>query len=96
MNWATSDHVPPPRPDPQALVRIEPRWRLVMAPSGRILACGLYEHPGGVELRCGYEGDDPIRTRVERSLGEARTRATSWLDAIKAKGSCEELPLQPS
>ena len=96
MDWARHDHVPPQRPAPPAPVRIEVRWRLLMAPTGRILSCRLYEHPGGVELRCGYEGEDPLRTRVERSLGEARTLATSWLDAIKANGSCEELPLQPS
>jgi len=74
-------------------VRIEVRWRALMAPSGRILSCGLYEHPAGVELRCGYDGDDPVRTRVERSIGEARTHATAWLAAIKANGSCTELPL---
>jgi len=92
MDWARHDHVPPTRPDPPALVRIEVRWRVLMGPSGRILSCGLYEHPGGVELRCSYEGEDALRTRVERSLGEARTHATAWLAAIKAKGSCTELP----
>jgi len=92
MNWATHDHVPPKKPGPPVPVRIEVRWRVLMGPSGRILSCGLYEHPAGVELRCGYDGQDPLRTRVERSIGEARTHATSWLDAIKAKGSCTELP----
>jgi hypothetical protein len=72
--------------------RVEVRWRVQMAPSGRVLTCTLHEHPAGVEARCGFGDDEPIRTRVERSIGEARHLATDWLAAVKAKGSCKELP----
>lgn len=92
MDWATHDHRPPRRV-PASPVRIEVRWRLLMAPSGRVLVCALHEHPLGVEVRCGFHDDDPLRTRVERSLGQARTLATAWLEAVKEKGSCEELPV---
>jgi hypothetical protein len=92
MDWATSNHRPHPRREPPAPVRIEVRWRVLMGPSGRVLSCGLYEHPRGVEARCGYRDDDDLlHSRVELTIGAARTRADAWLEAVKAKGSCEVL-----
>lgn len=43
----------PPRPVPPQPPLLESRWRL-KAPSGRILECGLYRHPFGVQVRVGY------------------------------------------
>jgi hypothetical protein len=91
MDWATHDHRPVRR-DPPAPVRIEVCWRVLMAPSGRVLSCWLNGHPAGVEARCGYSDDDPIHTRVERSIGAARTRAAAWLETVKATGVCTDLP----
>jgi hypothetical protein len=74
---------------PAMPVRIEVRWRVLMAASGTILWCALYTHPDGIEVRCGFSGETLIRSQVDRSLKDARRRAASWLVRVKRIESCE-------
>jgi hypothetical protein len=92
MDWARHDHRAAPRVIPSAPARLEERWRVHMGPSGRVLSSALYEHPHGVEVRCGYrDEDDLLHSGLEPTLEEARTRAAEWLDTITGKGRCEVL-----
>ena len=72
-------------------VRIELRWRVLMAASGKILLCELYEHPDGIEVRCAFNEGTLIHSQVDGSLENARRRATLWLDQVKRTESCDGL-----
>ena len=72
-------------------VRLELRWRVLLATSGTILSCALYEHPDGIEVRCGFNEATLICSQVDRSLEDARRRAALWLDRVKQTGSYEGL-----
>lgn len=86
MDWATSNHRPPKRPDPPAPVRIEERWRVTMAPTGRELTCGLFVHPHGVEVRYGRSAIDLLQSQLAKTIDDARVVADAWLESVKATG----------
>lgn len=81
----------PRRPREPRLELLEPAWQL-QAPSGRVLACGIYatDKPG-VEVRAGFSEDDIIRTEQCIEIGTARELAASWRQAAIDKG-WSELP----
>src|SRR5688572_13142802 len=45
MDWAASDHKPPPRAEPAAPTLLEECWRLV-GRSGKPIVCGIYVDGG--------------------------------------------------
>jgi hypothetical protein len=91
MGWTKHAFTPAVTTTHPMPVRIELRWRVLMAASGEILSCGLYEHPDGIEVRCGFNEETVIRSQVDRSLEDARRRAGLWLDHVKQTESCEGL-----
>ena len=65
---------------------LEACWRM-KGPSGKVLECGIYRHVAqGVEVRCGYEPDDLIRSQFAPEIGTARDVAEEWRQAVLAKG----------
>jgi hypothetical protein len=64
----------------------------VRAQSGKVMSCGLYLHPHGIEARCGYHDEaDLLMSQVERTPDAAKARADEWKQTAIAKGF-EELP----
>jgi hypothetical protein len=82
------------RSEPEKPILIDRVWRVRNPRTGRVLSCGLYSHPIGVEVRCGYQDEaNLLRSHVIRSqLGAGRALAAQWLEAAKDKGF-EEIPL---
>jgi hypothetical protein len=63
-----------------------------MGPSGRVLSCGLYAHPHGVEARAGFRDEtELLHSQLKHSIDDARAHADAWLEAVTAKGSCTVL-----
>ena len=96
MNWEKHDHRAPHRLDPPAPVLIETCWRVLIAHTGRIVRCALYRDAyDRLEIRCSYSNLELIRSQVVPDPQTGRARAAAWLDAVRAMGSCEELPQLP-
>jgi len=79
------------RPDPEPkLLLVETAWQM-RAPSGRILACGIYDTDApGLEVRCGY-GDDLLYSRRVADMEAARTEAEELRTTVLAKGGFTEV-----
>ena len=67
-------------------------WRM-RAPTGRLLTCGLYETAEGLELRAGYEGDDPLWAEVVESEEVGVALAAAWKAVVVGKGGFVDLEL---
>ena len=65
-------------------------WRL-RAPTGRLLTCGLYQTAEGLELRAGYEGDDPMWAEGVESEEEGVILAAAWKETVVGKGGFVDL-----
>ena len=65
-------------------------WRM-RAPTGRLLTCELHETPDGLELRAGYEGDDPMWVEPVASEGEGLMLAAAWKEVVVGKGGFVDL-----
>ena len=75
------------RSEPDRLILIDRVWRVRHPRSGRVLSCGLYQHPVGIEVRCGYEEEDNLlRSMLERLPDGARVRAAEWKQLVIDKG----------
>lgn len=81
----------PPAPEPR-LELLEECWRLQSQHSHRILTCGIYRTDLGLEVRCGYEPDDLLRSQYAAEIGSARAIAEEWRQAVVAKDGFTELP----
>jgi hypothetical protein len=55
---------------------LESCWQM-KAPSGRVLECGIYKTPTGLEVRCQYAEDDLMRSQFAVEIGIARDIARS-------------------
>ena len=77
-----------PRRDPPRPKQLRLLWR--MRGPERILAAGLYEHPGGTELRVYFEPeerDDMLQSYVERfDVDALELRANTLRDILREKG----------
>ena len=60
-------------------------WRM-LAPTGRLLTCALYQTTDGLELRAGYIGEDPIWSEDVPSKDVGVVLAAAWKEAVVAKG----------
>jgi hypothetical protein len=68
-------------------------WRVRHPRSGKILSCGQYQHPYGVEVRCGYQdGENLLWSQVVKPPDDGRALAAEWKQMVIEKGY-EELPL---
>jgi hypothetical protein len=65
-------------------------WRM-RAPTGRLLTCGLYQTADGLELRAGFEGDDPMWSEVVASEEMGLQLAAAWKDVVISKGGFVDL-----
>ena len=65
-------------------------WRM-RAPTGRLLTCGLYQTDDGLELRAGYEGDDPMWSEVVDSEETGVQLAAAWKGVVISKGGFVDL-----
>lgn len=80
------------RPDPEPrLELLETLWQFV-APSKRVLACGLYATDVGIEVRVGYSEDDLLYSKRAVDEADAREIATALKRAVVEKGGFAELP----
>ena len=52
-------------------------WRLA-GPEGRVLVCELCRTKTGLEVRCGYEGNELLRSQRTSSAAAAYCVATAW------------------
>jgi hypothetical protein len=58
-----------------------------------VIQCDICSATAGrVELRCEYIDGAIVRTQVVADIGAARELASSWLEAVREKGSFTELP----
>ena len=78
------------RRDPAAPVLIEQLWTLRSQQSGKLLTCGLFTHPGGIETRCSL-GDDRnlLKSQVTKTPDEARAIAEDWRQHARSHGFSE-------
>ena len=78
------------RREPTAPVLIEQRWSLRSGQSGKLLTCGLYTHPYGIEARCSL-GDDRnlLMSQVTKTPDEARAIAEDWRAHALSNGYIE-------
>jgi hypothetical protein len=84
-----------PRPDPPAPTLIESCWRVLLAPSGLIVTCGLYRDSlHRLEVRVGYSELELLESRVVTDADEGRRMAAAWLDALRKKNACTDAPIQ--
>ena len=60
-------------------------WQLRSA-KGRLLTCGVFRTTAGLEVRCGYSGDDLIRSQYVKELAAARQIADGWKATPELKG----------
>ena len=65
-------------------------WRM-RAPTGRLLTCGLYQTADRLELRAGYEGDDPMWSEVVDSEEMGLQLAAAWKQVVVSKGGFVDL-----
>ena len=56
-------------------------WRMA-GPSGRILACTICRVATGLEVQCGYEPDDFLRSQYAVDIGTAREIAEQWRQVV--------------
>jgi hypothetical protein len=68
-------------------VLIERVWRLRLARAGRILSCGTYLHPHGIEVRCGYDNEENLlRSQVVKLPQAAKALAQDWNEISRERG----------
>jgi len=48
------------RSEPRKLILIERVWRVRHPRSVKILSCGTYQHPHGIEVRSGYQQETKL------------------------------------
>ena len=88
-DWLLHTHKASEPPAPQLdLLRLY--WRMV-GPSGRPLSCGLYRTTEGLELRCGYSGDDLLRSQLTPDIETASEVAEGWKLIVLTVDSFTEL-----
>ena len=76
--------------EPAKPILIERLWRLPLVRTGRILSCGLYLRPHGIEVRCGYDDErNLLMSQVEKTPDAARARADEWKALSLEKGFSE-------
>ena len=80
----------PPAPEPR-LERLEVCWRMQSQHSQRVLSCGIYRTDLGLEVRCGYEPDDLLRSQYAAEMGSARELAAEWRQVVLEKGGFTEI-----
>jgi hypothetical protein len=90
MHQTGHDAPPARRSEPPAPRVVEVYWRAV-GPSRKELSCGLYRTSAGLELRCGYHGDDLLRSTRIGPEDDARYSAAGWLHVVLSKGAFEVL-----
>ena len=73
---------------------VEIRWR-VRRPSENVIACGIFDHAGGVELRAFFGDGEVVRSRLVTQITEARLLAGEWLDAMIEQGGFELVSATP-
>jgi hypothetical protein len=66
----------------------------MVGPSGKPLRCDLCVTAAGLEVRCGYGGDDLLRSEFAKSREIADAVSATWKAVVLAKGSFVELPLE--
>jgi hypothetical protein len=75
---------------PPTLTLVERLWRLRNPRNFRVLSCGLYLHPHGIEARCGYDNEaNLLWSQVTKLPDEARARAEEWKAFAIEKGFTE-------
>jgi len=86
MDWTTSDRRPQVRSGPPLPDRVALLWQL-RAPGGKILSCGLYKsRPRFLEVRCGYGGNELIRSQTVTSHDAGEAVAAAWkLEALNKR-----------
>ena len=71
----------------------EPRWGFV-GPANRVLTCAMVRVATGFEVQVAYEpSTDPLRTKLQRTLKDARIVAAQWREVVAAKGGFIALDL---
>jgi hypothetical protein len=90
VNWGTHDAPRIRRSEPPAPQLVEAYWRAV-GPSGKELSCGLYRTAAGLELRCGYQIDELLRSTRMGLKDDARYTAALWLLVVLSNGSFDVL-----
>jgi len=66
----------------------------MVGPSGRPLRCDLCLTAAGLEVCCGYGGDDLLRSELAKSREIADAIAAAWKAVVLAKGSFTEIPVE--
>jgi len=55
--------------------------------SGKILSCGTYQHPHGIEVRSGYQQEtDLLWSQLVKSPDAASELAAEWKAMVLGKG----------
>ena len=71
--------------------RLETFWQL-RGSSGKVFECVICRMGARLEMRVGYDFDDPVSASVVKDLEEARARAVVLKDIVLANGGFEVLP----
>jgi hypothetical protein len=75
------------RREPAAPVLVEQLWSLRSAQSGKLLTCGLYTHPFGIEARCSLgDARNLLKSQVTKTRDEARSIAEEWRHIVMIDG----------
>jgi hypothetical protein len=70
----------PPAPD-----RLVTYWRIVLGPTGHVLACGLYFDPfKRLEVRLCRDHDDLLCSQIVSTPDRGRALAETWRTDIRA------------
>jgi hypothetical protein len=78
------------RRDPVPADAVHVFWRM-LAPTGRLLTCGLHQTDEGLELRAGYAGDDPMWSEEVSSEEVGVVLAAAWKEVVVGKGGFVDL-----
>lgn len=91
QDWITFNAPSARRREPPSPRVVHTYWRL-LGPSRRPLRCDLCLTTAGLEVRCGYGGDDLLRSEFANSRSVADAIAATWKAVVLAKGSFVEIP----
>ena len=71
--------------------RLETFWQL-RGSSGKVFECVICQMGARLEMRVGYDLDDPVSASPVKDVEEARARAIVLRDIVLANGGFEVLP----
>ena len=75
------------RSEPPTPVLVQRLWRAQKSQSAKVLSCGLYLHPCGIEARCFYGHEDNLlMSHLTKTPDEAKARADEWLASAISRG----------